>query len=72
VKNLLAQAGFHRAMLDWLGDANKEPGTCLRQSLHEWAVVLSAYQSALECRPVEVKQTEWPDDLVDRYRERAL
>ena len=42
--NLLAQAGFHRAMFDWLEDERRAPGTNLRQSLHEWAVVLALYQ----------------------------
>jgi predicted dehydrogenase len=66
--NLLAQAGFHRAMLDWLEDDRKAPGTNLSQSLHEWAVVLALYQSALERRPVELVDFDPPDDLVERFR----
>jgi predicted dehydrogenase len=66
--NLRAQAGFHRAMFDWLEDDRKAPGTNLRQSLHEWAVVLALYQSALERRPVELADFDPPDDLVERFR----
>jgi predicted dehydrogenase len=67
----LAQAGFHQSMFDWLGDEGKEPGTSLSQSLHEWEVVLGVYLSALERRPVEIGSTEFPDDLIARYREEA-
>jgi len=70
--NLLAQAGFHRAMFDWLEDARRAPGTNLRQSLHEWAVVLALYQSALERRPVELADFDPPDDLVERFRSSAM
>jgi predicted dehydrogenase len=66
--NLLAQAGFHRAMFGWLEDERRAPGTNLRQSLHEWAVVLALYQSALERRPVELADFDPPDDLVERFR----
>ena len=69
--NLLAQAGFHRAMFDWLEDDRRAPGTNLRQSLHEWAVVLALYQSALERRPVELADFDPPDDLVERFRAAA-
>ncbi len=52
--NLLAQAAFHRAMFDWL-ETGAAPGTNLRQSLHEWHVVLALYASALERRPIEIE-----------------
>ncbi len=70
--NLLAQAGFHRAMFDWLEDERRAPGTNLRQSLHEWAVVLALYQSALERRPVELADFDPPDDLVERFRATSM
>ena len=47
---------------------DREPGTSLRQSLHEWAVVLAVYQSAVERRPISLMDFAPPDDLVDRYR----
>jgi predicted dehydrogenase len=65
--NLLAQAGFHRAMFSWL-EGGPEPGTSLRRSLHEWAVVLAMYQSAVEHRPVEMDSFDPPEDLVERFR----
>lgn len=65
--NLLAQAGFHRAMFTWL-EGGPEPGTSLRRSLHEWAVVLAMYQSALEHRPVDLDGFNPPTDLVERVR----
>jgi predicted dehydrogenase len=65
--NLIAQTGFHQAMFDWLVDDNREPGTSLRQSLHEWAVVLAVYQSALQRRPIALEEFAPPQDLVDRY-----
>ena len=61
-----AQAGFHRAMLTWFEDASAVPGTNLAQSLHEWAVVLALYQSALERRPIDMRTFDPPDDLVER------
>ena len=55
-------------MFDWLEDERRAPGTNLRQSLHEWAVVLALYQSALERRPVELTDFDPPDELVERFR----
>ena len=66
--NLLAQAGFYRAMFSWL-EGGPEAGTSLRRSLHEWAVVLAMYQSALEHRPVELEGFDPPEDLVELYRQ---
>ena len=62
------QAAFHRAMFDWLEDDSRPAGTNLGRSLHEWAVVLALYQSALARRPIEMVSFDPPDDLVDRYR----
>lgn len=67
VGNIRAQAGFHQAMFDWLIDENREPGTSLRQSLHEWATVLAVYQSAVERRPIEMDGFAPPEDLIERY-----
>ena len=64
--NLLAQAGFHKAMYDWIGDAGRAPGNNFRQSLHEWKVVLAMYASALERRPIDVDSFEPPVDLIER------
>jgi predicted dehydrogenase len=64
--NKVAQAGFHQAMFDWLGDSGCEPGTSLRQSLHEWAVVLAVYQSALERKPIMLDGFDPAPDLVNR------
>ena len=61
--NLVAQAAFHHAMIDWIEDDTKVPGTNLRQSLHEWAVVLALYQSAIERRPIEMAKFDPPEDL---------
>jgi predicted dehydrogenase len=66
--NLLAQTAFHQAMFDWLLDDRKVPGTSLRQSLHEWAVVLALYHSALTRTPVDMADFDPPDDLVERVR----
>jgi predicted dehydrogenase len=51
--NAAAQGGFHRAMIEWL-ETGREAGTSLRFSLHEWAVVLAMYQSALTHKPVDL------------------
>ena len=59
--NLLAQADFHRAVMAWGADEALVPGTSLRQSLHEWKVVLAVYTSAIEHRPIEIASFE-PDD----------
>ena len=64
--NLVAQAAFHKAMFAWLKDDTAAPGTNLQQSLHECAVVLGLYQSALERRPIEMAEFDPPDDLVER------
>lgn len=69
--NRLAQAAFHQAMFDWRQDAARAPGTSLKQSLHEWAVVLALYQSALERRPVDLDGFAPPEDVVERYRAAA-
>jgi len=66
--NQLAQAGFHQAMLAWLENDSRPPGTHLERSLHEWAVVSALYQSALEHCPVELDGFDPPHDLVERYR----
>lgn len=64
--NRRAQAGFHEAVLDWLADDAREPGTSLRESLHEWKTVLALYASALERRPIELAGFEPDNDLFAR------
>jgi hypothetical protein len=58
-------------MLDWVEDDAKPAGTNLKQSLHEWEVVLALYASALWRRPVELADFNPPDDLFDQIK-RAL
>jgi predicted dehydrogenase len=68
--NLLAQAGFHQAMFEWLEDDQRVPGTNLKQSLHEWAVVLALYQSTLDRCPVNLDSFNPADDLIEQYLNR--
>lgn len=63
--NALAQAAFHRAVLNWLEDDAKVPGTGLKQSLHEWKVVLALYASALWRTPVDVADFGPPENLFE-------
>jgi len=65
-KNLRAQAAFHKAMFDWIEDDKKVAGTNLKQSLHEWQVVLALYASTVERKPVELATFDPPDDLFDQ------
>jgi predicted dehydrogenase len=62
--NIKAQAAFHRSMFDWLEDDHKIPGTNLKQSLHEWRVVLALYASTLSRKPVELARFNPPNDLM--------
>ena len=64
--NLLAQAEFHKAMFAWLDDDSCVPGTNLKQSLHEWKVVLALYASALYRKPIEINNFNPPHDLFDQ------
>ena len=66
------QAEFHKAMFAWLEDDAKSAGTNLKRSLHEWAVVLALYQSALERRPISMADFHPPLDLVDQYKAAVL
>lgn len=66
--NADSQMRLQQAMLDWLAAPEKIPGTNLKQSLHEWAVVLALYQSALECRPVDLQGFNPPENLVELYK----
>jgi predicted dehydrogenase len=67
--NLLAQAEFHKALIAWGNEDATEPGTSLRQSLHEWKVVLAVYTSAIEHQPVEIASFEPEDHLFHRLAE---
>ena len=69
--NIIAQAEFHKAMLAWLEDDGKAPGTNFKQALHESAVVLALYQSAVQGGPVELDGFDPADDLVEQFRGRA-
>lgn len=66
--NDLAQAAFHRAMFAWLEDPTRVPGTNLADSLHEWAVVLAVYRSALIHQPVNMESFDPSPDLVENVR----
>lgn len=63
--NLRAQAGFHQAMFSWL-EGGKPAGTNLAQSLHEWKAVLALYASALRRKPVDMKDFNPPDDILEQ------
>ena len=63
--NVVAQGGFHQAMIDWHEDDAKPCGTNLKQSLHEWSVVLALYLSALERRPIEMADFDPPENLFE-------
>ncbi|MBV7328086.1 Gfo/Idh/MocA family oxidoreductase [Chloroflexi bacterium TSY] len=63
--NILAQASFHKAMIEW-HEGGAPCGTNLKQSLHEWAVVLALYQSAMERRPIEMADFDPPKNLFDQ------
>ena len=66
--NLRAQAEFHNAMFDWIEDDASIPGTNLKQSLHEWEVILALYLSALDRTPVSLDTFDPPEDLFDRLK----
>ena len=67
--NLLAQAEFHKVLIAWGNEDAIEPGTSLRQSLHEWKVVLAVYTSVVEHRPVEIASFEPEDHLFHKLAE---
>jgi predicted dehydrogenase len=52
---LEAQAGFQRAMLQWLSNRASPPGTCLAESLHEAETLLAVIESARSGAAVEVE-----------------
>ncbi len=62
-RNIAAQAAFHEAMLTWIENPAKPAGTNLKQSLHEWEVVLALYASAVFRQPVDLKGFNPPEDL---------
>jgi hypothetical protein len=53
-------------MFDWIEDDTKPAGTNLKQSLHEWEVVLALYASAVWRRPVDLAGFNPPEDLFDQ------
>lgn len=70
--NRISQAGFHQAMLNWLADDEAVPGTDLKQSLHEWSVVLALYESVVERHSVKLADFEPADDLLKRMKDVCL
>ena len=66
--NLRAQAAFHNAIFDWIEDDTCIPGTNLKQSLHEWEVILALYLSALDRKPVALDRFDPPAHLFDRLK----
>ncbi len=66
--NHVAQAGFHKAMFEWQKEDGRIPGTNLKQSLHEWSVILALYQSALEKRIIDMKNFDPPQDLIEKLK----
>jgi predicted dehydrogenase len=68
-RNILSQAGFHEAMFDWIEDDANPAGTNLKQSLHEWEVVLALYASAVWRRPVDLAGFNPPEDLFQQLAE---
>ena len=64
--NLIAQAAFHKAMFAWLEDDQAAVGTNLADALHECAVVLALYQSAMQRKPIEMAEFDPPADLVEK------
>jgi predicted dehydrogenase len=69
--NCDSQTRLQSAMLEWLANPAKKPGTNLKQSLHEWAVVLALYQSSVEGRPIDMKGFNPPDNLIELYRSKV-
>ena len=64
--NIISQVDFHRAMFDWLKNPRKAPGTNLKDSLHEWKVVLALYTSVISRKPIEIEGFSPPEDLYER------
>ena len=64
--NLVAQSKLTQACLDWMRDDSRVPGTNLKQSLHEFKVVLALYASSLEHRPIEIESFDPSLDLLEQ------
>ncbi len=69
-QDILGQAGLTNAMFDWLEDDRKPSPTNLTTALDEWLVILGAYLSAIEKRPVDLP-FDPPADLLARYQRYA-
>ena len=65
--NFVAQAGFHRSVIDWY-EKGIESGTSLKESLHEWSVVLALYMSTLTGAPVDMATFDPPSDLIQQLK----
>ncbi|MHB1315748.1 MAG: Gfo/Idh/MocA family protein [Christensenellales bacterium] len=65
--NIVAQAGFHKALVDW-HERGIVSGTNLKDSLHEWSVVLALYMSTLTSAPVDMASFDPPADLIQQLK----
>jgi predicted dehydrogenase len=64
--NNLAQSHFQKAVIDWLEDDKKVPGTSLKQSLHEWKVILAILESSLRHDTIQIQQYLPSEDLFQK------
>lgn len=65
--NDLAEAAFFKSMFEW-HESGTAPGTNLRESLHEWKVVLALYESGLTHKVITLASYDPRDDLFDRLQ----
>ena len=63
--NVISQSGLSKAMLQW-HENGIAPGTNLKVSLHEWAVILALYESAVEHSPIEMLNYKPNPDLLKK------
>ena len=66
-QDVLGQAGLTDAAFEWFEDDNKPHPTRLEHSLTQFNIILGAYVSALENRPVDLP-IEPPDGLMDALK----
>jgi predicted dehydrogenase len=62
------QAGLTNALMDWIEDDKKVHPNCLATSLDEWLVLLAAYGSAVQQKPITFPYDP-PDDLLAQFQE---
>jgi predicted dehydrogenase len=61
------QAGLTNALMDWIEDDKKVHPNCLATSLDEWLVLLAAYGSAVQQKPLTFPYDP-PDDLLAQFQ----